>query len=173
MFDGNTFMKLSPITKKWIIISVGLIVLIYVVATMAALVMLKNSNAEAAHRFAHDPASARVALRTNPQNAAAHWGLAQRYLGDGNKHAAIPEFQAAYRLDPHNKFAGNMLAHLLASEKRYTEARIVFKQLADSGGSEAEQASKDLREMDRLGWNDEPQTTSTSQPQPPTSQTAQ
>ncbi len=81
------------------------------------------------NRFPESQAALRKALALDPQNGTAHNILAKLYQDDGKQDAAIPEFEAAIRLNPNDRESVYRLFRIYNAKGDTTNAARLQKQL--------------------------------------------
>ena len=81
------------------------------------------------NRFPESQAALRKAVALDPQNGAAHTILGKLYQDDGNLDAAIPQFEAAIRLNPNDREAVYRLFRIDSSKGDAANAARLQKQL--------------------------------------------
>jgi tetratricopeptide (TPR) repeat protein len=77
-------------------------------------------------------------LKKNPNNAAAHYSLANAYIKSTKPTEALQHASKAYSLDSQNKFYALLLGELYVKQKRYGEAEELYEKLLKQGPENAE-----------------------------------
>ncbi|QKZ11401.1 tetratricopeptide repeat protein [Spirosoma sp. KUDC1026] len=77
-------------------------------------------------------------LKKTPNNAAAHYSLANAYIKSGKPAEALQHATKAYSLDSGNKFYALLLGELYVKQKRYGEAEELYEKLLKQGSENAE-----------------------------------
>jgi tetratricopeptide (TPR) repeat protein len=92
-------------------------------------------------------------LQIDPNNAAAHWGLAKGYLANQQIQEGFWELRETVRLDPDNKDAREQLSQLLLLGGDPDEALAQAEELISRGGERGHLLR--AQALDRLGRTDE------------------
>jgi len=130
-------------TKKYMIAVVSSLV----IGLMVVSVRIANEAKRIGAYSNPDATASRLAVRQNPNNAAAHMSLAHYYNIAGSRYdsQAVQELQEVVRIEPQNREAKFMLAYKLSKINQKAKALQLYQELAQQQDNWGKAALKHLR----------------------------